>query len=175
MRLMPRKPVPALNVETVAHGRWTLAESRPQHFTLIVFYRGLHCPICRPYLGELNRLAGEFRSRGVDVVAISADSAERAAQTVRDWKLDAVPVGYGLPIEEARGWGLFISTSRGKTTSGFEEPALFVEPGLFLVRPDNTLYFSGVQTMPFARPHLADLLPALDFVLKNDYPARGEA
>jgi hypothetical protein len=55
-----------------------------------------------------------------------------------------------------------------------EEPALFNEPGIFLVRPDGTLYFAAVQTMPFARPHFADILGALDFVIAKNYPALGE-
>jgi hypothetical protein len=57
---------------------------------------------------------------------------------------------------------------------GFDEPALFSEPGLFVIRPDGTLYFGAVQTMPFARPAFGDILKALDFVIANDYPARGE-
>lgn len=175
MRPMPRQPVPPLSVDTVSHGRWTLADSKPERFSLVVFYRGLHCPICRGYLAELNRLAAEFAQRGVEVTAVSSDTAERAAQAVRDWKLDATRVGYGLSIDEARRWGLYVSTSRGKTSLGIDEPALFSEPGIFLVRPDGTLYFGTVQTMPFARPHFADFLPAIDFVVKNDYPARGEA
>jgi len=28
--------------------------------------------------------------------------------------------------------------------------------------------------MPFARPHFDEILGAIDFVVKNDYPARGE-
>ncbi|MDZ7857087.1 hypothetical protein [Sphaerotilus sp.] len=65
--------------------------------------------------------------------------------------------------------------SRGKTSIGIEEPALFSEPGVFLVRPDGTLYYYGeVQTMPFARPQFQDLLGAIDFALAKDYPARGE-
>jgi len=44
-----------------------------------------------------------------------------------------------------------------------------------LIRPDGTLYFGTVQTMPFARPHFNEMLQAIDFVLKNNYPARGEA
>ena len=44
-------------------------------------------------------------------------------------------------------------------------PPLFSEPGLFLVRPNGELYFASVQTMPFARPALADLLGGLDFVV----------
>jgi alkyl hydroperoxide reductase subunit AhpC len=123
----------------------------------------------------LNRLVGEFDRRGVEVVAVSTDDAVRAAQTVRDWKLDALTVGYGLSIETARTWGLYISTGRGKTTTGVEEPPKFAEPGIFLIRPDGSVYFAAVQTMPFARPHFSEILSALDFILKNDYPARGEA
>ncbi|HIE89539.1 MAG TPA: AhpC/TSA family protein, partial [Gammaproteobacteria bacterium] len=58
--------------------------------------------------------------------------------------------------------------------AGIEEPSLFVEPGIFLVRPDQTLYFATVQTMPFARPSFGDILKAIDFVIAKDYPARGE-
>jgi hypothetical protein len=28
--------------------------------------------------------------------------------------------------------------------------------------------------MPFARPHFKEMLAALDFIIQNDYPARGE-
>ena len=28
--------------------------------------------------------------------------------------------------------------------------------------------------MPFVRPNFAEMVQALDFVIKNDYPARGE-
>jgi hypothetical protein len=42
------------------------------------------------------------------------------------------------------------------------------------VRPDITLYYGAVQTMPFARPDFTDLLGAIDFALTKDYPARGE-
>lgn len=81
---------------------------------------------------------------------------------------------YGLSLDMGRTWGLYISSSRGKTSVGVEEPALFTEPGVFLVRKDGTLYFASVQTMPFARPHFDDIMQALDFVIENDYPARGE-
>lgn len=82
--------------------------------------------------------------------------------------------GYGLSLAKAREWGLYLSRSRGTTSIGIEEPALFSEPGLFLVKPDQTLYYGSVQTMPFVRPHFSELVSALDFVIKNDYPARGE-
>jgi hypothetical protein len=108
------------------------------------------------------------------VIAISSDSEERAQDAYKRWSLAKLKMGYGLDLDTARRWGLYISTSRGKTSIGVDEPALFSEPGLYLVRPDGTLYFGTVQTMPFARPNFAEILGALDFVIKNNYPARGE-
>ena len=172
--LIPRRPVPALAVPTVGGGTWRLADQKPRHFTLIAFYRGLHCPICSKYLGDLESKVDEFARRGVGTIAISSDVKERAEEAKLKWKLDKLAVGYGLDLAAARRWGLYVSTSRGKTSAGIEEPALFSEPALYLVRPDGTLYFGAVQTMPFARPHFADILGAVDFVIAKDYPGRGE-
>ena len=172
--VLPRQDAPALTVPVVGGGPWTLADAHPQNFTMVVFYRGLYCPICRTQLTELQRMLPELDKRGVKVIAVSSDSAERAGQTVEDWKLDKLAVGHGLDLAAARSWGLYVSAGKGKTSIGIEEPALFSEPGLFLVRPDNTVYFASVQSMPFARPRLPDVLGAIDFVLAKDYPARGE-
>lgn len=172
--LMPRQPVPALTVPTLTHGEFDLSNEKPDQFTLIVAYRGLHCPICFKYLLELGRLLPEFEKRGVSVIALSSDNRERT-QAMAD-KLNApnLRMGHGLSLKTARAWGLYISTSRGTTSIGIDEPALFSEPGIFLVRPDNTLYYGSVQTMPFARPHFDELVAAIDFAVAKDYPARGE-
>lgn len=172
--LIPRQSVPSLQVPLLDGGRFTLAEARPEHFTLVVFYRGLHCPICAKYLMELERLSGAFADRGVDLVAISSDTEDRARAMAEKIRAQHLRIGHSLPLADARAWGLYLSTSRGTTSIGLEEPALFSEPGLFLVRPDGTLYYGAVQTMPFARPVFSELLGAIDFALANDYPARGE-
>ena len=139
MALLPRKPVPSLEFDTVGGGRWSLAEQKPQNFTMVVFYRGLHCPICHRYTSELNGMIEDYNKRGVTTVITSTDSKERAAEAKEKWGLPKLTVGYGVPIEKAREWGLYVSTSRGKTSVGIEEPGLFAEPGIFLVKPDATL------------------------------------
>ncbi len=172
--LMPRQAVPALQVPTLDHGSFTLSEDAAPNFTLVVFYRGLHCPICLKYLLELGRLQPEFDKRGVKVVAISSDGRDRAQAMADKVRVPALRMAYDLSLATARAWGLYISTSRGTTSIGIEEPPLFSEPGVFIVRPDGTLYYGAVQTMPFARPHFDELLAALDFALDKNYPARGE-
>lgn len=171
--LMPRKPVPPLSLPTVGGGRFDLGAETARRGTLLCFYRGYHCPACAIYLAELEARTPDFAERGVATVAISADGAERARLMAEKVGASALRVAHDLPLAEARGWGLYVSTSRGVTSIGIEEPALFCEPGLFLVRPDGALYYAAVQTMPFARPHFPELLSALDFTIRTDYPARG--
>lgn len=171
--LLPRKPTPDLNLPLVAGGQFSLSDDGSDKGTVVCFYRGLHCPICATYLGELAKLTPEFAARGVKTVAVSSDNQERAEAMSE--KLGApLRIAYDLPLNEAKAWGLYLSTSRGKTSIGIEEPALFSEPGLFMVQPDRSLYYGSVQTMPFVRPHFSELLKALDFAVANNYPARGE-
>lgn len=172
--LVPRKTVPTLSVPTLDHGRYDLHAETPQHFSLVVFYRGYHCPICAKYLIELGRLLPEYEKRGVAVIAISSDAEERARRMAEKIKVPALRMGYGLPLDLAREWGLYITQGHGKTSIGIDEPPMFSEPAVYLVRPDRTLYYGAAQTMPFARPHFEELLTSIDFALQRNYPARGE-
>lgn len=175
MTIKPTQPAPELEVDTVGGGRWSLTAQKPEHFSMIVFYRGLHCPICRKYTAELNNMVEEFNKRGVSILVASTDPKARAEDAKSKWGLSNLTVGYGVPIEAARQWGLYISAGHGPTSAGIEEPALFAEPGLFLVKPDGTLYWGSTSTMPFARPHFSEILQAIDFAIAKNYPARGEA
>ncbi|MBB5460159.1 peroxiredoxin-like family protein [Paraburkholderia sp. Cpub6] len=172
--LFPRQTAPELVVDTLEHGSFDLALEVPERMTLICFYRGLHCPICAMYLKELERLTPEFAERGITTIAISSDSEPRARDMQKKVGANSLRIGYGLSLSEARKWGLYISTSRGKTSIGVDEPEMFSEPGLFLLRPDRTIYYLSVQSMPFVRPNFKELLQALDFAIQHDYPARGE-
>jgi peroxiredoxin len=171
--LMPRRPAPELRLPTLAHGNFDLAADAPTLFTLVCFYRGLHCPVCLKYLRDLESLIPEYVRRGTKVIAVSSDVHERVQQM-------ANKVGprllseHSLPLAVARKWGLYISSSRGRTSINIEEPPLFSEPRVFLVQQDRTLYYGGVQTMPFARPLFSELLQAIDIAVAKDYPARGE-
>jgi peroxiredoxin len=172
--LIPRQKTPDLRLPMVGGGTFDLSAETSGRGTMLVFYRGLHCPICVRYLKDLEDKVDDFAERGVGVVAISTDSAERAQTMADQVGAQKLRFAYDLGLQTARDWGLYISTSNGVTSAGVEEPALFAEPGLFLVTPQQTLYFGSVQTMPFTRPPLAEILGALDFVIAKTYPARGE-
>ena len=172
--LIPRQKTPDLTLPTLDHGTFDLSNEGSKRGTIICFYRGLHCPICATYLTELQKRVADFAERGVTTIAISTDGQERTRGMAEKIGADTLRFGYDLSLAKAREWGLYLSTSRGTTSIGIEEPALFAEPGLFMVTPEQTLYYGSVQTMPFVRPHFSELMAALDFAIKNDYPARGE-
>ena len=166
--LNPKSRIPSISVPLVGGGNFAMAEASPENFQIIVAYRGVHCPKCKKQLQEIEPMVADIRADGHDIVAISMDSEERAKRAVDEWELSELPVGYGLELMDAKSMGLFISDAISD-----KEPALFSEPGVFVVSADGTLYAQIVQNTPFGRPDMADLLAGLNFAVKNDYPVRG--
>ena len=167
-KLLTGKTAPTLVVATLDGQQWQLAKQNPQNYTMIVFYRGWHCPYCQAQLSQLDRQLEKFTNLGVEVIAISGDTEERARQSQQDWHLQNVRLGYGLSLEDMRRWGLYIS--KGAYDN---EPARFNEPAIFFVKPHGILAVAMISTIPFARPHLDDLISGLDYILRNNYPIRG--
>lgn len=167
-KLTPEEKVPALNLPLVDGGSFDLAADAPEHFSMLVFYRGYHCPVCKGYLENLNRLVRGYRDAGFSVTAVSMDDRDRAEKTRAEWDIPDVPLAYSLDEATARTWGLWVSTSIKEA-----ESAVFNEPGLFWVRPDGRLYLADISNMPFARPDLEFLLSKAAMATEKGYPARG--
>jgi peroxiredoxin len=164
----PTEPAPDLTVALLRGGTYRLADQRPRTFTMVVFFRGLHCPVCRGQLSELERRLGEFVQRGIEVIAVSGETRERTTQLAQQWRLEQLPLAYGLTEDRMRAWGLFVSHG---INDG--EPGLFNEPGLFLISPDHTVYYESILSMPVGRPRVDDLLSGIDYWVAHGYPARG--
>jgi peroxiredoxin len=166
--VLPGRPAPALELPIVGGGTFRLADQRPERFTMLVFNRGLHCPLCRAQLREIERRLDELRRAGVEVVSVSGETEARATRMRDDWGVRHVPLAYGLSEAQMREWGLFVS--RGLTD---DEPPVFNEPALFLIRPDGTIHYASILSMPVGRPRLDDLLGGIEYWVAHDYPSRG--
>ena len=173
--------MPAIDARLVgsgtAGGRWALAREKADKLCLLAFYRGVFCPVCRAWLADLDRLVPEFERRGVSVIALSCDEKEGAEKAVAEWGLTNLRVGYKLDVEDARRAGLYISEGRAASVAANEkEPMLFAEPALLLVRPEGELYAAWIQSTPYARVHLVEVLAAVDNFIAKDLPEpRGSA
>ncbi|WP_298436816.1 peroxiredoxin family protein [uncultured Jannaschia sp.] len=172
---MPTTPIPgqlapSLSLPLIIGGRWDLSAQSPDLMSMIIVYRGLHCPICKTFLQGLRGLYDEFLEEGVEVVNVSMDTEERARQAHEEWELDPIPMAHGMTREQAEAWGLFLSSARTDA-----EPELFSEPGLFLVKPDGSLWAAETSSTPFLRPDLEVLAERLGFIAEKGYPPRGTA
>ena len=159
---MPVMEVPRVgggSVRIGGEGRWQM----------VIVYRGKHCPICKRYLGGLEGLREKIDSLGLEVVAISGDSADQA-QAVVDEVGIAVPVGYGLTMAQMRDLGLYISVPRPNETDH-----AFPEPGLFVVNDQGQVQIVDISNAPFARPDLGAVLNGIGYIRERGYPVRGTA
>src|ERR687892_1069956 len=159
----PGAPAPSLALPLAGGGTFRLADAAPGLFTMVVFNRGLHCPVCQAQLSELDRRFDELAEKGIDVVSISGESEQRASQMRDEWKIDRVPLAYGLSEAKMRGWGLFVSHGIRA-----DEPAVFNEPALFLISPDGSVYYESILSLPVGRPRLDDLLGGIDYWTAHD-------
>jgi len=157
-------------VDTLEGSPWALEHRSPERFTMIVFYRGRHSPSCRAQLEKLASLTDRFAAMGIDLIAISGDSRERAEATRAEWEVEGLPLGYEIDEVTMRSWELFIS--RANTD---EEPDTFCEPGVFIVDGEQKLFFCARTSMPFGRPDLEELAASLESAIEHDDPARGDA
>ncbi len=157
---------PAITVSKVGGGEIDIAAIAG--WRLVAVYRGKHCPLCKQYFKTLGGMLGDFAAQGVSVVAISADTQEKAEADVagEGW---AFPVGYDLDIAQMRSLGLYISEPR----SPQETDRPFAEPGLFVVTPEGRVQIVDISNAPFARPDLAMVLRGITFAREKGYPIRG--
>ena len=103
--LKPGDKAPALELPLTIRARFNLSDQNPDAFTMLVFYRGSHCPICKSYLEELATKLHDFSEIGVNVFAVSMDDEERAGKVDAEWESGDVPLVYDLS-EQLAGSGI---------------------------------------------------------------------
>ena len=166
--IIPGVKAPSLNIETISGNTWSLDNHLNKSKCMIVFYRGLHCPVCSVFLKQIESHLLEYKKSNTEVIAVSMDNKEKALKVKSDWSIKNLNIAYGLSEENARRWGLYISKSIKEAESD-----LFCEPGLFIIKEDGTVYLANTSNMPWARPDLTDFPAKLIFAEENNYPVRG--
>ena len=106
--IIPGKKAPSLNIETISGNTWSLDKRLNKSKCMIVFYRGLHCPVCSVFLKQIESQLLEYKKSNTEVIAVSMDNKEKALKVKSDWSIKNLNIAYGLSEENARNWGLYI-------------------------------------------------------------------
>lgn len=161
--------IEAFDISSVNNDEPITIGGTKDRWTMLVVYRGRHCPRCKRYLNKLNDMLSSW-TEVMDVFVISADTKEKAIADREEfgWNFE---LGYGLTVDRMRELGLYVS----EPLSEAETTDLFSEPGTFAIRPDGSLMLVDISNGPAARPDLDELLDGMKFNISNDRPVRGTA
>ena len=168
-QIKPGQDAGPLSLNLINGTNWTLSEQDDDAhpWRMIVVYRGLHCPLCKKQLKELSGKLKDIADKGISVVAATMEEKSRADKAHEEWELDQLPIAYGIGEDFVEKFGLFTSEAIND-----DEPDVFAEPAMLVFK--GTDYHMGwVQSVPFARPALDDVIDTIEFVEKKDYPPRG--
>ena len=168
-RARPGGPLPRLVLERVGGGTVDVGGPR-ERWTLLIVYRGRHCGRCKRHLNRLEAMKSDWEAAGFDVVAVSADTAEKARADVEEFGW-SFPVGHGLDAHAMRALSLHVSEPPGS----IEIDMIWIEPGTFCVRPDGSIQIMSISNGPAARTDLDELLDGMVFTIEHGKPARGTA
>jgi len=134
--------VPHVQVASANGERVSLGAALNSKSSILVFYRGSWCPYCTKQLGAFNERIKEFSDLGIQIVAISPDSPENIAASIKkispgfqiysDSDMEASRA-FGLAFtvdEETRslyeGYGIDLKAASGKDHHQLPHPALFL-------------------------------------------------
>ena len=106
--ITPTRKAPNLVLPTVYHSEFNLFNEEPVNFTMVIFIRGLHCPLCIIYLKQMIKYVQTLKNIGVDYVTVSSDDKTRATQMLQKVGSTELRLAYDLDIAKAKEWDLFI-------------------------------------------------------------------
>ena len=165
-KLHPGQPFTPVTFRQLSGGEFVFGT--PGTWQALFVIRGQHCPICKAYLGEIEKRRAAFAELGLSLAAVSADSEEQTRLTTEAAR-PGFPLLYGMDETTMHALGLYVSEPR----SDQETDHRFPEPALFVVNPEGALQLVDVANAPFLRPDLDRLLGGLRFVMEKGYPIRG--
>jgi peroxiredoxin len=158
--------MPSIEVPTIDNRSLNLNKKKSK-WTLLVVYRGLHCPICKDYARKLEDKITQFEELETELIFISADTKERANDFAEELALKST-VAYSLSIPQMKQLGLYLSDPRPN-----EIDYVFPEPGLFLINTNAEIHIVEISNAPFIRPDIDLIIRGINHIKTNKYPIRG--
>ena len=155
----PLRTAPPFELPTQKGDMRSLAQLLEKGPVLLAFHRGTWCPNCRSRFGELACNARAYADRGVQVVAVVAQSSEPVRTYIEET---------GLPFD------ILIDKSRAvlKAYGVWHAVGLsawnIAKPALFLIDRSGAIRYSFVAKSQREFPSHAEIVKAIDTMVTAD-------
>lgn len=161
MTLLPKYAGPIAEGSSLPAFHATLADGteisetyfRSRPMTALVFFQGRWCPFCMTQLQELEDHGEEFRRTGADVVVVSIEDVEAAAQTKQDFPSLTVVSDERRELSNA-----IDLINRGSAPDGGDSAA----PTIVLVDDTGAVRWLHRPTRFIGRPSAAELAATIE-------------
>ena len=165
--IKPADPFPPIDFKMMSGGTQRLSDNKGRWSVLIV-YRGDHCPRCKTYVARLHELAAGYAEREVDLMLASMDPENIARRTMDEngWTL---PVAHSLSVEECQQLAVYLTDHE----DGSELSGPYAEPGLYLINPEGLTQVIATSNSPSVRPDLEVVLDGIIGTQDRNLPIRG--
>ncbi len=93
--IIPGKKAPFLQLDTIEGLVWSTDDHLNKKNSMIIFYRGLHCPVCSAFLKQIDNQLLDYKKSNTEVIAISMDDKDKALKAKSSWSIDNLSIAYG--------------------------------------------------------------------------------
>ncbi|MFK7997238.1 MAG: peroxiredoxin family protein [Granulosicoccus sp.] len=165
--IKPADPFPPIEF-TMMSGETERLSDNNGRWTVLIVYRGDHCPRCKTYIARLHELADGYAEREVDLRLASMDPEHIARRTIDEngWNL---PVAHSLSVEQCQTLALYLTDHE----PGAELTGPYAEPGLYLINPEGLTQVIATSNSPSVRPDLDVVLDGIIGTQDRNLPIRG--
>lgn len=165
--IKPADPFPPIEFKMMSGETERLSDNTGR-WTVLVVYRGDHCPRCKTYVARLHELAAAYAEREVDLRLASMDPENVARRTIEEngWTL---PVAHSLSVAECQQLSVYLTDHE----DGAELSGPYAEPGLYLINPEGLTQVIATSNSPSVRPDLEVVLDGIIGTQDRNLPIRG--
>ena len=133
--LLVGSSMPSVKLKNPSSKSVDLAELSKGKSTLVVFYRGSWCPYCNRHLQALGQSKAELEKMGMQIVAISPDSAKSLNKSLEKNKIDYTLLS-DAHLNAAKAFGIAFNSGRRGTLP---------VPSVFIFDAKGTMTFQYVN------------------------------
>lgn len=155
--IMNGEKIPSAQLIGLDSNPVTLSELFNEKPSLMIFYRGGWCPYCNRQLAGIQEVESELRAMGIQIIAVSPESAEKMSATVEKNELT-----YTLLSDEDNAFiqqmGLAFKDQKGR---------ILPVPAVYLIDSDGMVLFNYVNPIYKVRPDPQLILSAAELLIKK--------
>ncbi|MDJ1506116.1 peroxiredoxin family protein [Xanthocytophaga agilis] len=148
--LLVGESVPLISLPDAKGNMVSLKEKLREKPSILIFYRGGWCPFCNKQLAAIQKIEGELRKMGYQIIAISTDSPENLTKTMDKERLTYTLLSdseitlskqFGIAYTGPTSYGtLLLEGSNGKN-----KDKLLPVPSVFIVDTNGIIQFEYIN------------------------------